>query len=396
MGLFGTTAARGDSTKLVTLPQCGLCGLYKGCHTPKMQPTGRGAHKVLFVGEAPGASDDLEGAQFVDKAGQCLRRMVPVDVDLCWKTNATICRSVDDDVKDLYIDCCRPNIQNTINILKPNVIVLLGMPAIKAVIGPEWGGDLGELTKWVGWAIPSPRYNAWLCPTYPPSHVLRANEDPALVLHTAEHLRRAVALEKVRPAPVSLEALKRKVEIIEDPRLMRLRLKDLATKSGRLVVDYETTGAKPESPAQRIYSASFCLNGTDTFSGLIDELCHGPLRRVLTAPALAKEGQNVKFEQRWSIVKLGVEITPVTWDTMLSAHIADNREGITGLKFMSYINYGVADYSTHTEEFLRAKTSNSLNKIHLMPPRELLLYGGLDALLEYMLGTLQMERAGWT
>ena len=55
-----------------TIPQCGACGLYKGCKSPKMEPTGNGKRKVLIVGEAPGNEEDRKGIQLIGKSGKRL------------------------------------------------------------------------------------------------------------------------------------------------------------------------------------------------------------------------------------------------------------------------------------------------------------------------------------
>ena len=41
---------------LALIPECGTCGLHKGCLTPYMKPSGRGRKKVLLLAEAPGAN----------------------------------------------------------------------------------------------------------------------------------------------------------------------------------------------------------------------------------------------------------------------------------------------------------------------------------------------------
>ena len=42
------------------LPQCGRCGLYKHCKSPKMPATGKGRKSILVVAEAPGKNEDRD------------------------------------------------------------------------------------------------------------------------------------------------------------------------------------------------------------------------------------------------------------------------------------------------------------------------------------------------
>jgi hypothetical protein len=79
---------------------------------------------------------------------------------------------------------------------------------------------------------------------------------------------------------------------------------------------------------------------------------------------------------------------------MLAAHIIDNRFGVTGLKFQSYVRFGVLGYDDDVAPYLKAKDSNSVNRIMELAEtkegmRKLLLYNGIDSLMEYRLAVLQ-------
>lgn len=393
MGFFAASSWRG-TLKLPTIPLCGKCGLFRGCQSPKMPPTGRGNRRILFVGEAPGRTEDECGEQFVGKAGDCLRDMLDslgVDIDDCWKTNAAICRPPGNKIDWLYIDCCRPNLLNTIKSMAPNVIVLLGLSAVRSLIGFEWSKDVGAMGRWVGWTIPSPTYNAWLCPTYHPSYVLREREDAALVKITKQHLKRAVALELKLATPLDLDQLKRGIETIPSVSDARKRLRALARERGRLTFDYETTGLKPESSEQAIHTMAYCVNGGGVVSCRIDETCFDALRDVLRSPHLAKVAHNLKFEDRWTRAKLGTPVVNWFWCTMTAAHVLDNRPNINSLKFQAYVRYGVPDYDSDMDQYRRAKTANGLNRIREAPIYDLLIYGGLDVIFTDRLAMDQRE-----
>lgn len=394
-GFFNSNSWAADKA-LPTLPKCGACGLYKNCISPKMAVTGRGKRSILFVGEAPGETEDRQGKQFIGDAGQCLRKMLrslDVDLDDCWITNAAVCRPPGNKIDDLYIESCRPNLTNAIAELRPKVVVLLGMSAVKSMIGLEWGNDLGQLGRWVGWHIPSPTFNTWICPSYHPSFVMRTNEDPALVKITKTHLEKALFLEEsgMRPDPKPLDKLRLLVDVIKHPEQSFQRLTGLAEKEGTIAFDYETTGLKPELPEHEIVTAAFCLNGEDVFACVIDKHCHEPLSRILRKPELKKVAQNMKFEERWTRAKLGHPVVGWEWDTMLATHILDNRGGVTGLKFQSYVQFGIGDYDSSIRPFLESPTTNGLNHIRQAPLQELLTYNGMDAILEYKLAERQRE-----
>lgn len=352
-----------------------------------MKVAGRGKRKILFVGEMPGKNEDLEGSQFVGDAGKLLRKIlksIDVDLDDCWKTNAVICHEESNTTDDKSIDYCRPNLTNTIAELKPEVIILLGASAVKSLIGLEWGSDIGPISKWVGWTIPSPTFGCWLCPTYHPSFVLRSNEDPALVKIVTEHLREAVGLAGTKPDILTVDQLRGKVEAITDSPIAALRIGSLGYKEGVLAFDYETRSLKPETEGGEIVSCSFCLNGTDIFAfDVIPELL--PLiSRVLLRSKLKKVGSNIKFETRWTLAKLGHSVAGWLHDTMLASHWLDNRGGISSIKFQAYVHLGIPDYGDLVAPYLKGD-KNGLNRIMELHPVERLTYCGMDSLLEYMI-----------
>jgi uracil-DNA glycosylase len=394
MPLFDSIAWANKPLEVSQTPRCGACGLYKHCQSPKMPPSGKGKRSILIVGEAPGETEDKQGVQFVGKAGECLRGMMQAagcKLDNCYITNSIICRPPENVMDDLYIDSCRPNLLNTIRELQPKVIVLLGYSAVKSLLAMEWGNgrDLDPMSKWIGWTIPSQKFNAWICPTYHPSFVMRTNDDPVLVRMVTEHLRKALSLENQTLPRRTYDEYASRVEIITNPRLANLRLKGLIHAEGQCAMDYETTGLKPERPEQEIFSVSFCLNGDSTFACRLDESCLATMKQVIQNPRLKMIASNMKFEERWSRIKLGSGIANWHWDTMLASHVIDNRGGITSIKFQTYIHLGLV-YNSLVAPYLEAENANDLNRIKEAPLEDVLKYNGLDSLIEYEVAQLQM------
>jgi len=391
-GFFSTSPTKSQAPKI---PRCGKCGLYKKVVSPKMEVTGTGSRRVLFVAEAPGEQEDRQGVQLIGEAGQLLRGVlddIGVDLDDCWKTNAVICRPPDNKIESTMIACCRPNLLKTIAELKPRVIVVLGKSALESLLFQEWKKDLGPLARWIGWSIPSPQYGAWLCPTYHPSYIMRMGKDKLLMKIFERHLRTALKLERRETKSCSLKKLKSKVEVILDPWESHSRMKSLSKKKGILAFDYETNGLKPDKEGHKIISVSFCLNGKETFACMVKQgVNHKVLSQILRSPKLKKVASNMKFEERWTRAILGHGVRGWYWDTMLAAHCIDNRPRITSIKFQAYIHLGLPDYDSHIAQYLKAKDSNGINRIDQVDPRELLIYNGLDSLLEYMIMVKQRK-----
>lgn len=170
-------------------------------------------------------------------------------------------------------------------------------------------------------------------------------------------------------------------------------------KTDIISLDYETTGLKPHGKGHEIVCGSISPNENEAFVFTIpdnEEDCK-PLFNLLSNPLITKTAHNIKFEHTWTKVILGFDIDNWGWDTMLASHLLDNRPGIAGLKFQTYINFGVVDYSSEVDSFLVAKDSNSFNKTkELMSTIEgkekLMHYCGLDTIYQYRLMKLQTER----
>ena len=119
------------------------------------------------------------------------------------------------------------------------------------------------------------------------------------------------------------------------------------------------------------------------------------LSKVLRNPQLEKIASNMKYEERWTRAKLGHGVTNWGWDTMLAAHMLDNRGGISSVKFQAFVHLGIGNYSSHIENYLKTDSANDLNRIHELDMKDLLMYNGLDSLLEFMVMKKQKEVLQW-
>ncbi len=217
-GFFSSSSFK-NKEKLPTIARCGTCGLYKYCKSPKMPPTGKGLKKILVVAEAPGEREDEKNTQLIGKSGQLLRRVLRkmnIDLDIdCWKTNAVICRREENKTPDDdMIEACRPNLIKTINKYQPNVISLLGAIACKSLLSVIYKREVGSISRWGGYYIPCHKPNAWIVPTFHPSHVLRKN-NKVLEKLFEKHLRMAVR-KKSKPWK-TIPDYKSQIEIIMNP-----------------------------------------------------------------------------------------------------------------------------------------------------------------------------------
>ena len=98
---------------------------------------------LMFVGEAPGASEDQQGLPFVGRAGQllnqCLEEIGIQRADV-FITNVICCRPPGNrDPLPEEIDACKPYLYRKIELIEPKVICTLGHFATKLLTGNPTG-----------------------------------------------------------------------------------------------------------------------------------------------------------------------------------------------------------------------------------------------------------------
>jgi hypothetical protein len=88
---------------------------------------------------------------------------------------------------------------------------------------------------------------------------------------------------------------------------------------------------------------------------------------------------------------LGHGVKNWAWDGMQAAHVLDGRTGITSLKFQAFVQFGLPLWNKTVEPYLEADGGNQKNRIDKCDLHELLLYCGLDSLIEFRLAKKQMK-----
>ena len=391
-GFFSSSSFQ-SKEKIPTTARCGLCGLYKHCLSPKMPPTGKGKRKILFVAEAPGEQEDKKNTQLIGRAGQLLRRYLRkmgVDLDKdCWKTNAVICRREENQTPDDdMIKACRPNLMKTIKRYQPNVIVLLGKVSIKSLMPILWKNDDGIVSKWAGYCIPCHNPNAWIIPTFHPSYILRRN-DKVLNRIFEKHLKMAIKKSKAKPWK-KVPDYESQIDVIMNPSEAAKEIYKMISQGGPVAFDYEANCLKPEGEGTKIVSCSICHKGKKTIAyPWQGEVKHAT--DILLKSSMPKIASNIKFEDRWTRAKMGHPVKNWWWDTMIAAHVLDNSPKVTGLKFQAFVLLGAESYDDIVAPFLKSVKNSRFNRIHEVDLKDLLLYNGLDSLLEYKVAMKQMK-----
>lgn len=140
------------STSISTLKEkalsCKGCPLYSEA-TQTVFGVGSTQAKLILVGEQPGDQEDLQGLPFVGPAGQLLREILlklAINENELYFTNTVkhfkfqlqnsrrIHKSPN--IKEIY--ACKPWLLAEIKLIKPQVILCLGLTAAKALINPAF------------------------------------------------------------------------------------------------------------------------------------------------------------------------------------------------------------------------------------------------------------------
>jgi hypothetical protein len=212
-----------------------------------------------------------------------------------------------------------------------------------------------------------------------------------LKLHFKKHLRQATRLKR-RPWKSTPS---RDIRIIYEQKQAVWDIQEqLKRKPQMIAFDYETNMLKPDGELARIFSCSVCWDGVETTAFLWSPAVMRAMKKVLFSP-IPKIASNIKFEDRWTRRFYGKSPKSWLWDTMLGAHVLDNRSGVTGLKFQSFVVLGEDSYDERLAPYLKARTGVTPNKIQGAPLAELLKYNALDSALEYELALVQMRQMNW-
>lgn len=160
--------------------KCGLCQT----RTNVVFGAGNRQSKIMFIGEAPGELEDLQGQPFVGPAGKLLDDMLSI-IDLnrgnCYIANIVKCRPPKNrDPFEEERNACLDFVRKQAILVNPQVIVCLGSVAAKAIIDPEFRISKSHGT-WID------RNDVWITAIYHPSALLR---DPSKRPETFEDLLR--------------------------------------------------------------------------------------------------------------------------------------------------------------------------------------------------------------
>lgn len=143
---------------------------------------------LMFIGEAPGEEEDLQGRPFVGEAGKLLTRLIEkmgMKREEVYIANVVKCRPPQNrEPEEDEIKTCLPFLKSQIEIIKPSVIMTLGAVATRSLLFFEQQKKKKDgITQWRGKVYYY--QNIPVVPTFHPAYLLRNPKDKKLTWQDA-------------------------------------------------------------------------------------------------------------------------------------------------------------------------------------------------------------------
>jgi DNA polymerase len=195
-GASGAMSATGATGAIETLdairvdigPDCSRCKLHTLGRKQVVFGVGNPQADLMFVGEAPGADEDIQGEPFVGRAGQLLTKIIEA-IELkredVYIANVIKCRPPGNrNPEPDEVEQCEPFLFRQIDAIKPTVIVALGKFAAQCLLKTE-----APISSIRGREFAY--RDAILIPTYHPAYLLR---NPSAKRDVWEDMKRVRAI----------------------------------------------------------------------------------------------------------------------------------------------------------------------------------------------------------
>ena len=186
--MFASQAEALEALRVEVGPDCRRCKLHTLGRRQVVFGVGNPNADLMFVGEAPGADEDIQGEPFVGRAGQLLTKIIEAiglkrsDVYIA---NVIKCRPPGNrNPEPDEVERCEPFLFRQIDMVKPKVIVALGKFAAQSLLKTN-----DPITRLRGREY---RFrSAILMPTFHPAYLLR---NPSSKREVWEDMKRVRAL----------------------------------------------------------------------------------------------------------------------------------------------------------------------------------------------------------
>jgi uracil-DNA glycosylase len=155
---------------------------------------GNPAARIMFVGEAPGREEDIEGLPFVGRSGKLLDLMlasIGLDRSKVYIANVIPWRPPGNRTPTPQeTQICLPFIQRQIELVNPDILVTLGNPSTQTLLKTR-DGIMKTRGKWIDYDTGTRVIRAM--PTFHPAYLLRSPSYKRLAWQDLRAIRTALA-----------------------------------------------------------------------------------------------------------------------------------------------------------------------------------------------------------
>lgn len=338
---------------------------------PAVPGFGNPKAEVIFVGEAPGQQEVIDGVPFVGQSGQLLHGMLeevgltPDQVNpFMYKTNVVACRPPGNRTPTQHeVACCAPRLRNELQKHKSRKIVSMGRTAHDFFNVPF---QPGAIVKW---------YDFLVMPTWHPAYVLRDPSQGDLFKRTMERAVHGPFTFELIPKPETfwprtpkelqamLEECSDNAWVAFDIESDQVQWYDTRTKVRDLILMLQIAWSEDSAI---IIDDMLLHDCTDEVVPILDKF----FKRVRTC------AHNGKFDTVFLESQFGLHVK-LHFDTLL-AHYVLNENIAHGLKPLAALELGMLDYEEDTVlPFLRTR-----NDLYSKVPTKILgTYGAWDVVI---------------
>ena len=413
---------------------CESCKQYMSCNSPKLGVVGNGDKKILIVAGMVSKRENTTGKLLSDLKGKYLRyalSKINIDIDRdCWYIPSIECYSSDKNApSNIMRNSCKSRLHKVIKDLQPTQILTLGELPLEVLIGDRMVGrmSLKPTEKFYGSKIPDQELGRWVVPTYSIDFMLKPLKDRKEKLEQWgkwrkdkgnkplwEHRQLYDNDEFILKQKFFLKHLKNLIDKVDFPKdtyesecsvitdvKEAITFLQLMQEEEVTSFDYEASGIKLHKKGHKIYCMSIS-NGIMSCGFPIfydNKPFMRNLKRYLRSKNVGKISHNMAYEYQAGHVMFGYTTENFIWDSMLAAHVLDNRSNITGLKIQTYMRFGICGYDAKADQYIKASKedvklygTNAFNNMDKMDIADMCMYCAKDSHFTYHLYDWQQKQ----
>lgn len=351
--------------------------------SPKLSGVGPSKSKIMFVGEAPGQTEDAEGEPFIGASGEVFMEVLDelgVDRQDVYITNAVKCATPIDNKKPQKKDItsCREHLIAEVGQVKPNVICCLGGVAMEAVLKRT------GITKLKNNVFKSDELKTKVVPVFHPAYVLR---NPSAYTEFYQGIELALA-EAKKKAMVTQGDIKTKHLDAETPKQIDKVLAALENTDA-FVYDLETTSLDPRVAEIICIALSWQMGlGVTIKWSNFSKKQMARLKKIFVSKK-TKVGHNLKYDVQ-VIMANGVKVRGPFFDTLPAMALVDENVRDKGLEALTLRYTKIGEYWKPLDDYKKQHCKDHKLKLEefnygMIPYKILREYAQYDADVTYRL-----------